>query len=80
MKPGFNPAQWETAKTEMRRILTEKAAMLQMVTYGDLASEVKAVRFEAYDPDMWYMLGLALRGGRCGRSRVVIGSCGPQAW
>jgi hypothetical protein len=57
MKTGFDPAQWEAAKTEMLQALTEKASLLQMITYGDLAREIKAVRFEASDPDMWYMLG-----------------------
>ena len=57
MKPGFDPKQWHAAKVEMYAILTRTASVLQMITYGDLARQIKTVRFEAHDPDMWYMLG-----------------------
>jgi len=57
MEPGFSPAEWSRAKKETCKILSGKAAARQMVTYGDLAREVAAVRFEAHEPALWHLIG-----------------------
>lgn len=57
MRPGFDPKTWECAKEETLQLLIAAAARLGMVTYGELAQQIRAISFQAHDPDLWNLLG-----------------------
>jgi hypothetical protein len=50
-------AKWADAKTEIRTILIRKAKERAMIPYSDLAAQVRAVNFSAFDVRLFSILG-----------------------
>jgi hypothetical protein len=56
MPHGFSDSEWAAGVAEMTAILQKKAATRSMITYSDLAKEMKAVTIGYHDPAMDDML------------------------
>lgn len=54
---GYTDAAWQAAKVEIQRVLAQTAASQQLITYGDLCSKVRTIRFEPDSTALAYMLG-----------------------
>jgi hypothetical protein len=53
---GYPPEVWETAREEMRRVLSERAKIRGIIGYAELISEVPAIQFERHSAPFTAML------------------------
>ena len=56
-KYGFDVADWEAAKEEMRQILLDRARMRSMIAYSALVDQVTAIHFAPDSFALAHMLG-----------------------
>lgn len=56
-KYGYSINDWEKAKAEAREALQERAKLRGMIPYSELADQIKTIRFEAYSPALWDLIG-----------------------
>jgi hypothetical protein len=54
---GIDQERWNTAKTETRAVLVERAKIKEPISYGDLVKRIDAVSFEARDQRLFALLG-----------------------
>jgi hypothetical protein len=54
---GFTASEWSTLKEEVFEILKGIAAQRRMITYGEIASEIRGAKFDAYDKRLWDLIG-----------------------
>jgi len=76
MPYGFSDSEWSAGVAEMTAILQRKAASRSMITYSDLAKEMRTVQIGYHDPAMDNMLLEVSRnesaGGRGLLSVIVV--------
>ena len=81
MKPiyerlGFKKTEWDSFKKEARDILITVASQRQMITYGELASQITTIQVEPHDMVLWEIIGDVARdeeqAGRGLLSVVVV--------
>jgi hypothetical protein len=56
-KFGFEDAEWERAKREIREILVDRAKVRGMIPYSELSGKIRSVQVEAHDPRLFHLLG-----------------------
>jgi len=54
---GFPESLWAAAKDEGREAMIARARRRSLITYSDLVSEIKSIRFEPHDPRLFHFLG-----------------------
>ncbi len=72
-KYGYSLADWEKAKSEMRKILVQHARGRKMIPYSDLVEQVSAIRLEANDYALAAMLGeISTEEDEAGRGLLTV--------
>jgi hypothetical protein len=54
---GFEETQWEAAKAEGKRILSEYAKQAKPVPYSKFVKELHSIQLEPHDPRLAHLLG-----------------------
>ena len=54
---GFSQVDWDTAKKEVRSLLTARAKVRGMIPYSDLAKAITAISLDAHDQRLFHLLG-----------------------
>lgn len=50
-------SEWQKAKKEIKRLLSERARMRGMIPYSELASKIQSMDLEAHDIRLFQLLG-----------------------
>lgn len=73
MIQGFADEQWSAAKSELRRLLIDKARSKSVVAYSDAVARLEAIQFEPSDPRFHQMLDqLSTTEDEAGRGLLTV--------
>ncbi len=54
---GFDDSDWESAKSEVKEILIERAKLRNMIPYSELVENIHSIEVEAHDTRLFHLLG-----------------------
>lgn len=49
-------SQWDQAKSEVKKILSDRAGLRGMMSYSELVSTMQSLKFDAHDPQLFRLL------------------------
>jgi hypothetical protein len=72
-KYGYDAAAWASAKTEMRRILIERAKAQETIPYSDLVNQVTSITLDPRSQALAFMLGeISSEEDSAGRGMLTV--------
>lgn len=57
MPYGYTQTAWDSAKAEARNVMIERARKGDVISYSDLAANIKTIDLEAHDQRLFQLLG-----------------------
>jgi hypothetical protein len=73
MKYGFEDEVWESAKSEAKQLLTERAKVRGMMSYSELVARMKTIKFESHDRKLFKFLGeISSEEDRAGNGMLTV--------
>lgn len=70
---GISVQDWDSAKTEARAAMIERAKVRGMIPYSELVAQISAVRFEAHDQRLFHLLGeISVEENIAGRGMLSV--------
>lgn len=70
---GYSKKDWESFKQEAQDILIRVASGRGMITYGELASQMKTIQVDPHDMVLWEVIGDVSRNEeRAGRGLLSV--------